>query len=446
MCGSEPNVQVCPGGVSKRRGYGLSRAFVGCLDLANKRGANYNLFFEDDARLVDKTLCKPSNWPNLPLDTFVVLLGGHAWKGLGNVVNGYQKATASYGSYAFMVPKANVQDLSNFWFQDMNRDEKMLSPDVTFYKHANYRKKSVYRLSKLLAWHSKGWSNTWNRERDSIGKPVTNPSLVTETKPMNVPKKKNVYLIQGVAAGYARWALRVSNMKTSAILLYLSFDTNCDGCLFYPNSNYASGLNILVRKAMALTIPIKYIIYSDGDINMRCKIGGKIVQSETCWVYWNNYVIDNEKEWYINPKTWWDTEGDVSKYGTCLEPATTAILKEKVPLIYPIPEYNIEKSWWLNIHARWRVAEACFPNEFLSTDKFHIYNEKHMSYPRGKELTDILDIMKNDYKKLYPYTKGEKLKHNCKITTKQKLNCEKALLERYTLWYNDSKLATNYGM
>ena len=255
---------------------------------------------------------------------------------------------------------------------------------------------------------------------------------------------RNVYLVQGVAENYLKWTQRIYNMDKNAILLYLSFDKDCEGCIFDPDIDYVAGYNSLLRRAVNI-IDVKFIITSDGDLEMGCEQGGFFSKSEICWKHWNTFVLNQDKEWYISPLTWHNPIGEASLHETCTEVGLVAVRRDKIHLIYPLPEYNVEKSWWLNIQIRWRVGKACFPNEFFSTDRFRIYNSVSLPYPRGLTLVDVIDILKNDYRALKLDTTDKKnLKHRCKIKKTHTKNCDKALQQRYDLWFRENKLPRNY--
>lgn len=175
VCGVKPEVHVCDGVLDNRRGFGVTQAFVACLDQAMKNNDDYALFFEDDARLVNSELCTGVDWSDTPEDTFLVMLGGHAWKyAYPSSEEKYRKMLESYGLYGFMVPVRNMQNLRAGWDQDLTKNVATLSPDVSWYKHAAAAGKSVYAREPLLVWHEGGYSNTWQRYRGNIGAPEPN--------------------------------------------------------------------------------------------------------------------------------------------------------------------------------------------------------------------------------------------------------------------------------
>mmetsp|Transcript_27031 Transcript_27031/g.39553 ORF Transcript_27031/g.39553 Transcript_27031/m.39553 type:complete len:166 (-) Transcript_27031:1922-2419(-) len=52
-CGSDPEINVCPGVMDDRRGYGLTRSWLNCLQMAKNMNLEVTMVFEDDARLFD---------------------------------------------------------------------------------------------------------------------------------------------------------------------------------------------------------------------------------------------------------------------------------------------------------------------------------------------------------------------------------------------------------
>jgi len=171
-CGKSPNIQLCPGELDNRRGYGLTKAYVKCLQMAIDQGRNYPIILEDDARLTDKKYCKEREWTKLPPDAFVVMLGGHHWKYANKQrYPGYKESIFSYGSYGFMVPRHNLGILRDKWNNELKTDSNMISPDVLWYSHAANVSSRIYATSPLRIWHESGFSNTWNRERESIDNP-----------------------------------------------------------------------------------------------------------------------------------------------------------------------------------------------------------------------------------------------------------------------------------
>ena len=84
MCGRDgPAFTVCPGIIDKRKGYGLTRTYINCLDRANATGAHAAFFLEDDALPFDAALCtdrsRAAMMHHAPDDAFLVMLERQAF-------------------------------------------------------------------------------------------------------------------------------------------------------------------------------------------------------------------------------------------------------------------------------------------------------------------------------------------------------------------------------
>ncbi|GMI07514.1 hypothetical protein TrLO_g8236 [Triparma laevis f. longispina] len=178
LCGAEFTFEVCPGVLDKRRGFGITQSFVNCFERAISDGAANPIFFEDDARLFNADFCRGVDWTDLPMDTFVALLGGWHFRFGSNSVEGYKELTFSSGAYGFMVPHHNLKALTEGFRSDLNQTstEKLwgcgkdcLSPDESWYKHAKLTNKRIYAVDPLVVMHPAGWSNTWHKHRKGVG-------------------------------------------------------------------------------------------------------------------------------------------------------------------------------------------------------------------------------------------------------------------------------------
>ena len=196
-CGTDPELHVCPGVMDDRRGYGLTRSWHNCLQMARDMDLEVTMIFEDDARLFDKesslNFCdagKSHNqvWEGLPEDTFLAFLGGHTWtyadpdqkkqERLGSIHSSqYLKTTFSYGTYGFAVPRQSLDTLLStikddlahgFIDEDGVRQTEFLSPEKSWYRKAREVGKTIYAIHPLAVWHEGGFSNTWKMDRDSI--------------------------------------------------------------------------------------------------------------------------------------------------------------------------------------------------------------------------------------------------------------------------------------
>eukprot|EP00986_Skeletonema_menzelii_P014003 scaffold8751_cov98-Skeletonema_menzelii.AAC.1 len=196
-CGTDPEINVCPGVMDDRRGYGLTRSWFNCLQMARHMDLEVTMVFEDDARLFDKesslNFCDAETrqrkvWNDLPEDTFIAFLGGHTWtyadpvqkkqERLGSTHSSqYLETTFSYGTYGFAVPRQSLDTLLNtieedlahgFIDEDGVRQTEFLSPEKSWYRKAHEVGKKMYAIHPLAVWHEGGFSNTWKMDRDSI--------------------------------------------------------------------------------------------------------------------------------------------------------------------------------------------------------------------------------------------------------------------------------------
>jgi hypothetical protein len=165
-CGADVfEVMHCPGELNPRRGFGVTRAFVRCMERAVADGVDMALFFEDDARLKSSDFCsgeyRASLWSRLPPDAYLLLLGAHVIQYVAEAKDGFRPSRMSFGAYGFCVPQKYLEHLRNGFVHDLRSKSDMISPDAEFYTHARRRRKVVYIASPFIVKHSAGWSNTW---------------------------------------------------------------------------------------------------------------------------------------------------------------------------------------------------------------------------------------------------------------------------------------------
>ena len=86
-CGESIQIQLCPGILDPRRGYGLTRTYVQCISKAIADRVVAATFLEDDARLFPnvKKFCSHGANGNMfekqmPRDAFILMLGGHGFE------------------------------------------------------------------------------------------------------------------------------------------------------------------------------------------------------------------------------------------------------------------------------------------------------------------------------------------------------------------------------
>ena len=76
ICGGHLlDIRVCAGETDERRGFGLTRALINCLDQSERDGQETAIIFEDDVRLFDSQFCskefRANLWADAPRDGLV---------------------------------------------------------------------------------------------------------------------------------------------------------------------------------------------------------------------------------------------------------------------------------------------------------------------------------------------------------------------------------------
>jgi len=185
-CGSSSastNIEHCPAPFDKRRGYGLTQAWIFCLWRARQLDEEAAIFLEDDARLFEnrtQEFCDVNKrgelLSKLPSDTFLAFLGGHTWSYEDSAVP-FRRVRNSYGTYGFLVPRNSIDDfhaalthglLHGSKDRKQNVHHNSLDPEPTFYRAAREYRKKIYAFNPLVIWHEGGYSNTWGKVRGNI--------------------------------------------------------------------------------------------------------------------------------------------------------------------------------------------------------------------------------------------------------------------------------------
>jgi len=195
-CGpiSLQKINHCPGVHDPRRGYGLTTSCLFCLERAKEMNRNVSIFFEDDARLFERStsFCdsgwRRKLWSHLPGDTFLAFLGGHTWvypntgenetnTKMSELGAKFKESLLSFGAYGYVVPRVSIDYLINamkediisgFIDQDGVYHRDFLSPERSWYRIAQSINKKIYVVNPLVVWHEGGFSNTWGRHRGDI--------------------------------------------------------------------------------------------------------------------------------------------------------------------------------------------------------------------------------------------------------------------------------------
>ena len=107
VCGKSTLIlSTAKGYVDKRRGFGLTRAFVDVLDISIEQGLEKIYIFEDDVRLMNTLFCdrslRQALWVEAPRDTFVIIFAGHNTRKTSVVESRnflFEAIDRHYGSY-----------------------------------------------------------------------------------------------------------------------------------------------------------------------------------------------------------------------------------------------------------------------------------------------------------------------------------------------------------
>jgi hypothetical protein len=199
--------KVCPGTFDKRPGYGIGKTWTKCITKALRDDVDVAYFFEDDARFRQNVTDYSANkhkfcsrdfrnalWRSAPLDTFLVLFGGHHFRYRGRrrfksptIESTFYDIDNAWGSYSWAVPtRTNMKVLREGFLKDLSSAPtintgttgnkiEMISPDETKIQHAIDAGKTAYLLAPLLYVHPAGFSNTWGGKYEAT--PVEDPPL-----------------------------------------------------------------------------------------------------------------------------------------------------------------------------------------------------------------------------------------------------------------------------
>ncbi len=177
LCGGNV-IDIAPvrGKLDKRRGFGLTMAFVAALERAVSINAEFVYIFEDDVRLTNPLFCnatfRETIWKEVPSDAFAIILAAHDIHGselieTPNFV--YVELQKHYGSYAWAIRKENIHILLDYWKNILYEQRTpSLSPDLDLSSRMFQAKYSLLMQSPALFTHPSGFSNTWNRERGAV--------------------------------------------------------------------------------------------------------------------------------------------------------------------------------------------------------------------------------------------------------------------------------------
>ena len=165
VCGAEhvPEYRVCPGVIDSRRGYGITKALVQCMDTI-KNVYNHVIIYEDDARLQSTDMCQPDVFLRDAQWNFIIL-GAHHVDYADNVWHNhkYRRIDHSFGGYAMVIPGNALTVLKHCYQTLLHSGRESINPDVDIHKWFN-----VYLAYPTIVGHSPGYSSTWNHTGELI--------------------------------------------------------------------------------------------------------------------------------------------------------------------------------------------------------------------------------------------------------------------------------------
>lgn len=175
MCGAaSPEWIVIDGQLSKRRGAGLTSAFITILQHALQHAFSTAYIFEDDALMLNPLLCSARFRRALereePPNTFLTVFAGHHVVEQGTTKTEsfvFTSIRRNFGSYAWAVRRENYKDLLSYWNSALENSTNPLSPDVDFTRVVSTKTTRLLRIPQLFT-HPSGYSNTWSRLREEV--------------------------------------------------------------------------------------------------------------------------------------------------------------------------------------------------------------------------------------------------------------------------------------
>ena len=173
-------MEHCPGVLDSRRGYGVTKSNIRCLEKARGTNLEMIIILEDDARLFDRStvdFCQADRrnkayWDSLPADAFIAFLGGHSWQYPKSDPNAtsqrFREVSFNYGAYGYAVHRRNLELLIAEMEGWISQGSGSVHPELAMYKSARKYHLKNYAVDPLVVWHEAGFSNTWKKNRGDI--------------------------------------------------------------------------------------------------------------------------------------------------------------------------------------------------------------------------------------------------------------------------------------
>ena len=214
-----------------------------------------------------------------------------------------------------------------------------------------------------------------------------------------------VYLSQGPASSYAQLSQRFQSLP-NALFYYHSYDQDCPGCIFQPNSTLPKGRNLVLKTAYNSLShnntldQVKYFIMMDDDVEIQC-----VSSRRDCWMEYHYMLLDERITWpFLAPKYFVDADDEPTSYHTCRDDSLWVMKWDNVHFLYPFPTRHDTKSWHIYVQAAWERMKKCFPNGFLTHKGYRNYNPRHGDYPKGLRKRLVVDILNAEYPTLGPWS------------------------------------------
>ncbi|NVD05386.1 hypothetical protein FCU94_00435 [Vibrio sp. JPW-9-11-11] len=204
--------------------------------------------------------------------------------------------------------------------------------------------------------------------------------------------KKFVYLVQGRSSNvdvFFSWE------SEDADIIILTWDKEKEGCIFYPNSTWATGRNRLLSEALERD-DYMYFIFMDEDVDFtlgshkdleRCLIEyqpliGAPVQFKSSRL---QHIIDNIPLLSRN-KVQYQYHIDEQ-----LQAFHRDALKEELLLPYRTTYDDV--CWWYNTELLQYIIRDKYHSSSLQFNNIEIINEQHIDYPQSYDLETANNII-----------------------------------------------------
>ena len=321
-----------------------------------------------------------------------------------------------------------------------------------------------------------------------------NGKLRTSKEDLLIPPKSTsssslppmiVYFSQGPAKNYKVLKGRFQKAfvhttvpsSSSYQFYYHSYDEDCDGCIYQPNTTFAEGWNLVVKTAIQNTKTtaadrkriIKYYVRFDDDIELydidtinevgydEVRYGGAVTFSKAqkqilAWRSFHQMLLSNETTHpLIRPQDFVRSNESYDVYESCVDGHFYAISADHhmMSLFFPFSTYG-KRVVWVNDHIMWSLTERCFPAGFKVDHRWTILNKQHRyttdvdaSYNEQKLIVLVNEALNSGFPQLGPWTIPQHTtdindRHRCTVKEFPSIGyneqCSVVLQDRYQQW------------